>query len=48
MTPFAWAAAALVLSAKRTMSGHCTAVRMYWTVIGNSDKIFAGRKGGHL
>jgi hypothetical protein len=48
MMPFARAAAATVLSGKRTMSGHPATVRKYWTENGNADKMIVGRKGGHL
>ena len=42
------AAAATVLSDKRTVSGHPATVRQYWTENGNSDKMIIGRKDGHL
>jgi hypothetical protein len=48
MMPSARAAAATVLSDKRTVSGHTATVRKYWTENGNSDKMIVGRKGGHL
>jgi hypothetical protein len=47
MTLSAPVAAVVALSVKRTMSGHSADVRKYWIANGNSDKMFAGRKGGH-
>jgi hypothetical protein len=48
MTLSAPVAAVVVLSIKRTMSGAFAGVRKYWTANGNSDKMIARRKGGHL
>jgi hypothetical protein len=41
-------AAIVVLSVKRTMNGQLPGVRKCWNTDGNSDKVIAGRKGGHL
>ena len=46
--PSARAAAATVLSVKRTLSGHPATVRKRWTADGNSDNMIIGRKGGQI